>query len=391
MLMPRPSPMPSLCALLAVMLSSASALAADDCPSQAVWPTPDWADGRDAVASARAAQIQALEDYAFTLVGKDEERQGVRTDGVVIIYKGRLVYERYARGFDASKRHITWSVSKSFISALTGIAMDRGVLKLDDSICLHVKARRQESCAVTVQNLLEFASGFDWREDYENGGSYQDSAVLAMLYGEGRGDMVSFVSGHVLSDAPGTAWRYSSGDATLLGGVLDAALRPSMGRDWPFMLLLDVLGMKSATWERDGKDVVVGSSFLHATPRDMARFGYFYLNDGCWQGQRVLPVNWVKQSTQVSKPIGLKSYERGPEDVQGWQWWINQPIPGVQDTPPWPHVPGDAFAARGHWGQSITVIPSKDLVVVRTGDDRDGSFLLDTFLQRVLAVVEGLP
>jgi CubicO group peptidase (beta-lactamase class C family) len=377
---------------LATALVLAQPARAADCPTPTtVWPTEEWPDARAEVAAAKAAQIRALEDYAFTLQGKDEERKGLRTDGVVIIHKGRVVYERYGRGFDASKRHLAWSVSKSFTSALVGIAVKRGSLNLDDSICEYVKASRQDNCAITVRNLLEFASGLDWREDYENGGTYQTSSVLAMLYGEGRRDMVSFITAHERSDAPGTSWRYSSGDATLLAGVLDAALRPSLGKDWPWVLLLDKLGMKSATWERDGKGVVVGSSYLLATPRDLAKFGYFYLHDGCWAGEQVLPTDWVMKSTQVSEPIKLKSYERGRDDVQGWQWWLNRPILGVQTELPFPSVPEGAYAARGHWGQSISIIPSKELIVVRTADDRDGSFSLDTFLKLALAVVEELP
>jgi CubicO group peptidase (beta-lactamase class C family) len=381
-----------LSALVAVALSCALPARAAECPTGVSWPTgaEGWPDARAKVASARAAQLAALEEYAFTLQGRDEERKGVRTDGLLLIHKGQVVFERYGRGFDASKRHLAWSVSKSFISALTGIAVKRGALKLEDSICQHVKVRRAENCAITVQNLLEFASGLDWREDYENGGSYQSSSVLAMLYGEGREDMVSFVTGHELSDKPGTAWRYSSGDTVLLSGVLDAVLRPSLGKDWAWTLLLDVLGMKSATWERDGRGVVVGASYLHATPRDLAKLGFLYLHDGCWAGERVLPEGWVAQSTQVSGPIHQKSYERGT-GVQGRQWWLNRRIPGVQETLPWPSVPDDAYAARGHWGQSITVIPSKELIVVRTGDDRDGSFLPDTLLKLSLAVVEDLP
>ncbi len=380
--------------LFSVLLAGALTLArpaSAECPPRDAWPTVDWPEAKAEVAAARPAQLQALEDYAFTLVGRDEERKGVRTEGVVLIHKGRVVYERYGRGFDASKRHLAWSVSKSFTSALVGVAVGRGALSLEDSICEHVKVKREENCAIRVRHLLEFASGLDWREEYENGGGYQSSSVLAMLYGEGRRDMVSFITSHERQEAPGTSWRYSSGDTTLLAGVLDAALKPSLGRDWAWSLLFDVLGMKSATWERDGKGVLVGSSYLHATPRDLARLGFLYLNDGCWAGQRVLPEGWVASSTRVSKAIHLKTYEWGPGDVQGWHWWLNRPLPGVQEELPWPSVPEGAYAARGHWGQSITVIPSKDLVVVRTADDRDGSFSLDTFLKLSLAVVEGLP
>jgi CubicO group peptidase (beta-lactamase class C family) len=312
----------------------------------------------------------------------------------LIIHRGRVVYERHGRGWDAGKRHLAWSVSKSFINALTGIAVERGAVALEDSICKHLSTKvvkRQEACAITVRHLLEFSSGLDWREDYENGGTHQDSSVLAMLYGEGRKDMVSFIASHPLRDPPGTTWMYSSGDTTLLGGVLDAALRPTLGKDWAWPLLFDVLGMESAAWERDGKGVPVGSSYLYATPRDLAKLGFLFLNDGCWEGRRVLPEGWVAASTQVSEPIRLRALERGTDDVQGRQWWLNQPIPGVQEQRPWPGLPEGAFLARGHWGQSIAVIPSQDVVVVRTADDRDGSFSLETFLKLALAVVEGLP
>ncbi|HYO53706.1 serine hydrolase [Archangium sp.] len=363
-----------------------------ECPTRSTWPTEDWPDAKAEVAVARATQIKALEDYAFTLEGRDEERKGLRTDGVVLIHKGRVVYERYGRGFDVGKRHLSWSMSKSFTSALTGLAVKRGAVSLDDSICEHVggKVKVRDNCAITVRHLLEFASGLDWKESYE-GESNQSSSVLAMLYGEGHEDMVSFVANHPLRDAPGTSWDYSSGDTVLLSGVLDAALRPSLGRDWPWVLLFEVLGMKSATWERDGQGVVVGSSYLYATPRDLAKFGFFYLNDGCWAGERVLPEGWVADSTRVSEPIRRKPYNLGREDSQGWQWWLNRPVPGQRESLPWPNVPEDAYAARGHWGQSISIIPSKDLIVVRTADDRAGGFSLDTFLKLALAVVEDLP
>ncbi|XXF77991.1 serine hydrolase [Myxococcaceae bacterium GXIMD 01537] len=377
--------LPTTLLLCAALLAPAGARAADGCPERSRWPTKDWT--AQPLPASRAQAVKAFEDYAFTLTGTDAERKGPRTDGVVIVHHGVVVYERYARGYEAGRRHLGWSMSKSAINALTAIAIDRKALALDDSICKYVKPTRQEACAITVRHLLEFSSGLDWHETYE-GQSNQHSSVLAMLYGEGQKDAVGFITSHALRDAPGTSWAYSSGDTTLLAGVLDAALKPSVGKDWPWTLLLDVLGMGSAVWERDGKGVPVGSSYLYATPRDWAKLGFFFLNDGCWEDKRILPGGWVAESTTPSEALQKKPLYRDEGDVQGRQLWLNRKVPGVQDALPWPHVPEGAYALRGHWGQSVSVIPSMDLVVVRVSDDRDGTFELDTFLKLAMATVE---
>ena len=374
--------------LLCALSLNAPGRASAACPERSQWPTQGWSSRPLSTSPARAEALKAFEDYAFTLTGKDEERKGIRTDAVVIIHQGAVVYERYARGYAEGKRHLGWSMTKSAINALTGLAVERNLLSLDDGICEYVKPTREEACAITVRHLLEFASGLDWRETYE-GQANQASSVLAMLYGEGQKDMVGFVTSHARRDAPGASWQYSSGDATLLAGVLDSAQRQVAGRDWPFLLLRDVLGMRTSVFERDGKGVPVGSSYLYATPRDWAKLGFLFLNDGCWENQRVLPEGWVAASTTPAEALKLKRVEWVDGDVNGRQLWLNRRVPGVQETLPWPHVPEGAYALRGHWGQSVTVIPSKDLVVVRVSDDREGgAFSLDTFLQRAMALVE---
>jgi CubicO group peptidase (beta-lactamase class C family) len=244
---------------------------------------------------------------------------------------------------------------------------------------------------VTVQNLLEFASGFDWHETYE-GASPRSSSVLAMLYGEGQADMARFVTGHPLRDPPGTSYMYSSGDSNVLAAIAGKVLSPRYGDRYPWEVLLDPIGMRSAVWERDAAGTYVGSSYLWATPRDLARFGWLLRADGCWNGERILPERWVADSTQVSDAIRNKALAREPGDVQGRQFWLNQRVVEAgQDTLPWPQAPEDAFAALGHWKQSIVVIPSEDIVVVRTGDDRDGTFSLDSLLGAALRLVQEMP
>jgi len=378
---------PGVLALLVTLLS-VPRLAAAACPERAEWPTQSWPTG--ALPAGRESALKAFEEYAFALEGRDEERKGVRTDGVVIIHRGRLVYERYARGFKPEQRHLGWSMSKSVTNALTAVAVAQGALTLDDSICKHVKATNEAACAITVRDLLEFGSGLDWLEGYEDG-SLQTSSVLAMLYGEGRRDMVAFITSHALRDKPGTSWEYSSGDTTLLAGVVGAAMKSRFEVGWEWKLLLDRVGARSAVFERDGKGTLVGSSLMHATPRDWAKLGFLFLNDGCWEGQRLLPEGWVAASVAVSEPLRQKRVGWDPGDVQGRQLWLNRRVPGLQDEKPWPDVPEDAYAMRGHWSQSVTVIPSLDLVVVRLADDREKAFQLNTFLARAIALVEGTP
>ena len=369
-------------AVSALAAVAGSAHAQSTCPAGVSHPGEAWPDVSAQVLSQKAEAITALEDYAFTLEGADEERRGIRTDGVVIIRAGELIYERYARGHDASKRHLSWSVSKSFTNALVGIAVGQGRLSVEDSLCKHlpwVSELGEDRCGITVRHLLEFSSGLDWQEVYE-GASNQSSSVLSMLYGAGHEDAARFIASHALRDPPGESWMYSSGDSTLLMAVVQAVMEPEHGDRFPWTQLLDPIGMRSAVWERDRAGTIIGSSYLYATPRDLARFGYLLKHDGCWDGARILPEGWVSESTQVSEAMTKKRLHRDPDDVQGRQFWLNKPVPGVDDQRPFPDLPEDAFFARGHWGQSISVIPSWDLVVGRTGDDREGGFDLQRFL-----------
>ncbi len=365
--------------------------AAAACPARAAFPTHGWTSRAADVASQRQAEIAALLQFAFTLTGSDEDRLGTRTDAVVIIKAGQIVYEHYARGYGDATPHYSWSVTKSVTNAFTGLAVARGTLKLGDSVCTHVPEIGPAHCDITVQDLLEFSSGLDWKESYENQ-SNQVSSVLAMLYGEGSRDMMSFVAGHPSRDPPGATYMYSTGETTFLMGVVDHALRGKLSAaeydDYDSRLLFEPLGLDSATLERDAAGTPVGGSYFYATPRDMAKFGFFYLNDGCWEGQRLLPEGWVHDSVQVSMPFKLRPLDTDVGDVQGRQFWLNQAVPEQHVTTPWPDVPTDAFAARGHWGQSISIIPSLDLVIVRTADDRDGTFDFNQFLKLAIAVAK---
>ncbi len=371
--------------LLALLLAGAVAQAAP-CPTGGVWPLPDWDDSQlAAVKQAKAAEIQALETALFTLTGKDEDREGLRTDALLIIKDGKLIYEKYARGYSKTNKHLSWSVAKSVTSALTGVAVQQGKLALDDGLCKYLPGQPDAACKVTVRNLLEFSSGWDWQEEYEHE-SYQVSSVIAMLFGEGHKDMLSFVTKHPFYADPGTRWRYSTGEALVLSAVAKQALGAQKG--WAQDALFKPLGMTGAVLEEDLKGTPLGGSHVFATPRDFARLGYLYLNDGCWNGTRILPEGWVASSSTASSVYrtGSPATETSPN---GWMWWTNQAIPEKNNQPkPWKDAPDDAYEADGHWGQYIVVVPSANVVIMRTGDDRNADLDQSTLISLSLKVAQ---
>ncbi len=376
--------------LAAAALLSAPLALAGPCPSGVAYPGNEgWPSQVEATQTAKAKEIAALEDYAFTRTGKDAERKGIRTDGVVIVKGGTLIYEKYGPGFTASNKHLSWSVAKSFSSALIGTSVQRNALALDDSICTYLTEYSGDVCRIKVRDNLTFATGLAWQEEYE-GKQYQVSSVISMLFGVGHADQLKHVLSTKFAHDPGTQWKYSTGDAELLSAVAKRALAKQLpGEEFPFWkVMFDPMGM-SVAFEEDVKGTPLGGSMVYATPREFAKFGYLFLHDGCWDGQRLLPEGWVKDSTTPSN-VFLTTAPKTEDALSGYMWWLNQPWPQQQKEKPWADVPADAFAALGHWGQRIYVIPSLDLVVVRTGDDRESGKGLDsnTFLKLAMAVAQ---
>jgi CubicO group peptidase (beta-lactamase class C family) len=357
-------------AVLLAALLGRSAIA--DCPpaEAAAWPGTTWPTG----AAARPAAVGAFDALAFP-PGQDEAgRAGPRTNGLVVVKDGRLVYERYARGFGPGTPHIVWSATKSVLHAVYGAAAAEGLVDIDRPVAEGspwigggAKAR------ITYRELLQMRSGLAWNEGYEY--TPLRSSVLAMLYTRGRADMARFAAGQPLAAEPGTTWAYKSGDSL----ILSAALRDLVGAerypDYPWTALFDRIGITSAVWERDATGTFVGSSYLYATPRDMARLGLLYLRDGCWAGTRILPEGWVALAGTPSPAL------EGP-GIYGAHWWLNRP--GPDGAQAFADAPEDMLVASGHWGQKLIVLPAHGLVIARAADDCTG-FDTGPFIQAAVA------
>ncbi|MDR0280996.1 MAG: beta-lactamase family protein [Paucimonas sp.] len=325
------------------------------------------------IGPASASESSALAAYAFP-PRNEQTREGVRTDALLVIRDGKVLFEHYASPTNADTPHLTWSISKSVLATVLGVAYGEGRFKLDDPAA-KFHPPMQAHPQVRLQDLLHWASGLDWQEDYEY--APLKSSVVAMLYTRGRQDMAGFTAEHGVAAPPGTRFLYSSGDSNVLAAALRQMVGSDAYADYPWRALFEPLGIRHAVWERDAQGTFVGSSYLYLTARDLARIGQLMLDDGRWQGRQLLPADWVKFNRQ---PFDTPA-EPG-EAMPGGHWWLNS-------AGAWPDAPTDTFAALGHWGQALYVVPQQRLVIVRYADDRDGSFQHNTLLRHVLAAFPG--
>jgi CubicO group peptidase (beta-lactamase class C family) len=286
-----------------------------------------------------------------------------------------LIYERYAGPTTANTLHLTWSISKSLMATVLGVAYGEGLFTLNDP-ALKFYPPLEKHPTITMADLLHWASGLDWREDYEY--APLKSSVVAMLYTHGHHDMATFTADHGEYAAPGQAFRYSSGDSNLLSAALKNIVGPARYPDYPWTALFEPLGIRHAVWETDGTGIFVASSYAYLTARDLARVGLLMLRDGRWGERQLLPKDWVAFNLEP-----FAHYQRNQDDaVPGGQWWLNRAVDGAAQ--PWRDAPADTFAALGQWGQAMYVIPSQNLVIVRYGDDRGDRYQHNDLLKLAL-------
>jgi len=338
------------------------------------WPQPDW----QSQPAPRSAAIDELETYAFA-PRDDAERKGVRTDALLVIRDGQIVYERYAEPTTAQTPHLTWSMAKSLFATVLGVAYGQGRFKLDAPVAQYYPPMAEHP-QIKIGHLLNWASGLAWQEDYEY--APLKSSVVAMLYTRGRDDMAAFTAAHAADAAPGTRFRYSSGDSNLLAAALRGMVDQQAYADYPWTALFEPLGISHAVWERDASGTFIASSSAYLSARDLARVGLLMQRGGRWGERQLLPTAWVDFVSTPFADYQPQGFAPG-DAVPGGQWWLNAELPG--SARPWPDAPADTIAALGHWGQGLYVMPSENLVVVRYADDRDGSFQHNELLKRVRA------
>lgn len=330
-----------------------------------VWPQGD----ADALRSLPESQHDALEAVLSSALDRATYGDGTETTAVLVVRDGHIVGERYRSGYNQHRPQRTWSVAKSIAVTVIGAAVQQNLIDLDGPAPVPAwQTPGDPRAAITWHNLLHMGSGL-WSP-------FAGNRTDAIYFG---GQAVTdSISGLPLDTAPGTRWRYANNDTLIAARALRSVLGDGdRALAFPFTDLLWQIGMTRTTPETDWQGNFIFSSQVWTTARDLGRLGILYLNDGVWQGERILPEGW---SEYVSTPAPAQPTGRGGIGY-GAQFWLFGPEQGL---------PVGTYAAMGNRGQYVMIVPERNIVIVRRGFDAVGDgerFDIARFSRDVLAVI----
>jgi CubicO group peptidase (beta-lactamase class C family) len=282
----------------------------------------------------------------------DSFLRDTETTAFIVVEDDRLIYEKYLNGYDRTSTQTSFSVAKSFASALVGIALNEDVIGLDDPITQYIpelEARDARFADITIRHLISMSSGLRYEEQ---GTPWSDDTET--YYAPDLRELALTDTEVVVP--PGEHWHYNNYNPLLMGMILERATSQSVAEFMEEKLWQPLGAEADASWSLDSKasGFEKMESGINGKAIDFAKFGSLYLHEGKWNGQRVLPSSWVRESTAVS-------YQPYPTSGYGYWWWT------YRDA-----ELGDYYAARGNKGQFIVVIPDRNIVVVRHGLDFGG-------------------
>ena len=297
-------------------------------------------------------------DETFTKDGLGETR------ALIVMQDGKIAAERYAEGYDADTRFVSWSMAKTITAVLIGMLVADGRLTLDQSPPIPRWQRPGDPRSdITLRQLLQMRSGL---RHTEAGDPPYDSSEVRMLFLDGRDDMADYAESQPLEDEPGRSFEYSSNTTVILADIAarvltdsdDPDIRRKAVGDYLRSRLFGPLGMTSVVPEYDASGTLIGGSLMHATARDWAKFGEFLRRQGRSEnGTQIVPQSWVRFMTTPSP--------RQPN--YGGQAWLNRDT-GEAENPLFPdRAPDSVFAMIGHMGQYVIVSPEQRVTIVRLG------------------------
>jgi CubicO group peptidase (beta-lactamase class C family) len=313
--------------------------------------------------------IAELNKKVLSLLQEKIDGEPVHTRAALVVYDGQIVSEVYAPGYDKNSVMLGWSMSKSLTSALIGVLVKEGRLDIDQPAPVP-EWKNTDRQKITIRHLLQQSSGIDFDEIYSS-----PSEVTRMLFN--KGDMAAYTATRQLKHEPGTVFNYSSGNSNILSRIIRHTVGESNYAMFPYQSLFYKIGMYSLVLEPDASGTFIGSSYSYATARDFARFGLLYHNHGRWNGDQLLPADWVRKSIEPAPANKRKNY--------GFQFWLNGQSVDDPSVRWYPDAPADMFFADGFGGQNIYIIPSKKLVIVRLGLRNINE---NKFLREVLSTIQ---
>lgn len=320
-------------------------------PATTPWPNGDLVETKPLPPTIDARALRAASDWAF-----DRDTPEQDTLSLLIVYKGDIIHERYADGIDMHTRTRTWSTAKSIAVTLIGMLVDQRKLDLDAPLPFEWEPavenpHNDPRKAITLRHVLNMSSGLypvdSFGMEYATGSGLTYWAGLSSIHGmRNRG----------LIREPGTFWDYENYDTLLAVYAMKKTLASDEAyREYPRRALLDRIGMRNTLVGADRFHDFILSSQVYTNARDLARFGLLYVQNGVWDGERVLSEEWINF---VRTPAPATK-ERG--NFYGGQWWL---VPDDRND-----VPKSAYSTAGNRGQYVVVLPTHDLVIVRRGLD----------------------
>jgi CubicO group peptidase (beta-lactamase class C family) len=270
-------------------------------------------------------------------------------DSVLVVRNGHLVTDAYVHPFEAGQKHVIHSCTKSVVSALIGIAMDKGYLQGTDQLITDVFPERTianldaDKKAMTIENILTMSTGLECRDSY----LYRWRGIEEM---RASSDWVQYVLDLPMVDPPGTQFEYCNGASFLLSAIVQETTGKA-ALAFAEEHLFGPLGIEDVDWPANPQGISIGWGRLRMRPHDMAKIGYLYLNRGQWDGEQIVPSDWIRVSTR-------KHIDGTLQDGYGYQWWVAE----------------NAYMALGYAGQYIIVAPEQNLVAVFTSELEERDF-----------------
>ena len=271
--------------------------------------------------------------------------------GLVVVKNGKLIAEDYFNEGSVDQLSGRQSITKSVLSALYGIALERGDLedldaKMVDSFPELVPMGDPRKAEITTRQLLQMRGGYPWEQ----------AAGYNPVMWDGVNNWVPHIETFELTNDPGTDWAYSNLSSHILSVTLSRAIDGSLV-PYANEHLFEPIGAQVPQWTTDADGYEMGCIEVYLTARDMAKFGVLYLNDGAWDGEQIISESWVEESlTSYSSDVANYSGQHYRSIGYGYQWWVVE----SGDHTYW--------MARGHGGQQIVLLEDHNMVIVATAD-----------------------